>query len=174
DGENLVLIDQHAAHEKVLYEEIMRDIRNGTVKIQEMLIPEIIETTRAEKKVIENSRGIFEKAGFEIEEFGENEYKVSAHPVVFKNKEVAPAVKEIIAKLMDSGSSKEKDVFGDIAETMACRAAVKGGDKLNAREIEELLNEYFEIEEPFSCPHGRPVMVKISFGEIEKMFKRRV
>ncbi|MFP4466545.1 MAG: DNA mismatch repair endonuclease MutL [Candidatus Goldiibacteriota bacterium] len=174
DAGNLILIDQHAAHEKVLYEKIMKDIKERKMKVQEVLIPEIIELTREEKKVFENNRGILSRAGFEVEEFGESEYKISAHPVVFKNKETAPAVKEIISKIMEHGGSEREGIFKEMADTMACRAAIKGGDRLSSEEIKALLDEYFEIEEPFSCPHGRPVIVKVSFGEIEKMFKRKV
>lgn len=174
DDDNLVVIDQHAAHEKALYEKIMDDIAQGSMKVQELLIPEIIEVTPPEKRVIASNIGVFAKLGFFLDEFGDREYKITAHPVIIRNKAAAPFVKEIIGKLMDKDKADEHDILKHLCATMACRAAVKAGDDLNDAEMTELLNNYVELKDPHSCPHGRPPIIKIPFDEIEKMFKRKL
>jgi DNA mismatch repair protein MutL len=174
DDGSLVVIDQHAAHEKVLYEKIIKDVETGSVKIQEMLIPEVFEVTPSEKVLIENSREVFRKMGFEVEQFGEREYKISAHPVIIREKAAGPFIKEMMSLLSEKGKAGREEVLKDIAAMTACRAALKAGDELTNPEIEALLQEYFEIDAPYSCPHGRPPIVKIPFDEIEKMFKRKL
>lgn len=174
DDNNLVVIDQHAAHEKALYEKIMDDITKNSLKVQELLIPEIIEVSPSEKRVIMSNIGVFSRLGFFLEEFGERDYKISAHPVIIRNKSAAPFVKEIIGTLMDKDKADEHDILKHLCATMACRAAVKAGDILNDAEITELLNNYVELKDPHSCPHGRPPIIKIPFDEIEKMFKRKL
>lgn len=174
DDDNLVVIDQHAAHEKALYEKIMDSIAENGMKVQELLIPEIIEVTPPEKRVIMANTQTFSKLGFYIEEFGEREFKISAHPVIIRDKAAAPFVKEMIGKLMEKDKADEHDVLKHLCATMACRAAVKAGDDLNDAEMTELLNSYVELKDPHSCPHGRPPIIKIPFDEIEKMFKRKL
>src|ERR1035437_258595 len=174
DDDNLVVIDQHAAHEKAIYEKIMDAISQGALKVQELLIPEIIEVTPPEKRVIISNTGVFSRLGFFLEEFGEREFKISAHPVIIRDKAAAPFVKEITAKLMDKDKADEHDVLKHLCATVACRAAVKAGDVLNDAEMTELLNNYVELKDPHSCPHGRPPIIKIPFDEIEKMFKRKL
>jgi DNA mismatch repair protein MutL len=173
DGDGLVIIDQHAAHEKVLYEKIIKEIGEGRVKMQEMLIPEVVETTPAEKVTIVNNAEVFRKLGFELEPFGEREFKISAHPVFIREKAAAPFIREMTSLLMEKGKAGNEEVMKGLASVTACRAALKAGDELNGNEIEALLREYFEIDAPYSCPHGRPPIVKIRFDEIEKMFKRK-
>ncbi len=173
DEENLIIIDQHAAHEKVLFEQFIKEVEEKRVKVQEMLIPEIIELTPEEKNVLLNNMEIFNEMGFELEPFGKNQYKVTAHPVIIKEKINREFIKEILGNIKEKEKSEKKEILKDLIATTACRAAVKGGDILKDEEIENLLTEYFEIEDPFSCPHGRPPIIKISFSEIEKMFKRK-
>ncbi len=174
DNGSLVLIDQHAAHEKVLYEKIIAGISAGQVPRQEMLIPEIFEVTPSEKIIIDNNLAIFGAAGFEIEQFGERQYRISCHPVIIRNKPAAPFVMEMLKILPEKGGANAGEALKDVAAMMACRAAVKAGDELKDAEIEELLREYFAAEAPYSCPHGRPPIVKVSFDEIERMFKRKL
>lgn len=174
DDENLVLIDQHAAHEKILYEKITQEINNNNVRLQELLIPEIIEVNQQEKKVIQNNINIFRKIGFEIEEFGEKEFKITTHPVIIRSKAATLFVREAISLLIEKEKVENEEVLKKIISTLACRAALKAGDELSNQEIEGLLKEYFEISSPYSCPHGRPAIIKISFYELEKMFKRKI
>lgn len=173
DEGNLIIIDQHAAHEKVLYEKIMKEVNSSNVRLQELLIPEIIEVNQQEKKIIENNMEIFKRMGFEIEVFGERQFKITTHPVIIRTKESSIFVREAISLLMEKEVAEKEEVLKQLVSTLACRAALKAGDELTNQEIEELLKDYFEISSPYSCPHGRPVIVKISFYELEKMFKRK-
>jgi DNA mismatch repair protein MutL len=174
DENGLVIIDQHAAHEKILYEDIMREINSGRLRIQEMLIPEVIEVTPSERNIVSGNMEAFENIGFRLELFGENAFSIRAHPVIVKNKAIGPVVKDMIGSLVEKGKAEADVVLRDLAATVACRAAVKAGDELRTAEMENLLGEYFEIDAPFSCPHGRPPIVKIDFSDIEKMFKRKL
>lgn len=174
DNDGLVLIDQHAAHEKVLYEKLLFEVKSKKIKVQEMLIPETIDVTPAEALLIKNNTDIFEKTGFTVEEFGENTYKISAHPVIIKDKAPGSFVKDMIEMLIEKGKVNKEELLKDITSRIACRAAVKAGDELRYEEIEALISEYFESDAPYSCPHGRPAMIKISFTEMEKMFKRKL
>ncbi len=174
DEGNIIIIDQHAAHEKVLYERVSEEIENGKLKIQEMLIHEIVHLTPQEKLLVDKNIIVFEKAGFTFEPFGENDYKVSAQPVMIKHKAAEPFIREIIESIKEKNKADIKEILRDIAARVACRAAVKAGDELGKEEIEALLEEYFESEAPYSCPHGRPAMIKIPFDEVEKMFKRKL
>ncbi|MBP7791780.1 MAG: DNA mismatch repair endonuclease MutL [Candidatus Goldbacteria bacterium] len=173
DDENLVMIDQHAAHEKVLYEKINKEIKDGKMRLQELLIPEIIEVNQQEKRIIENNIGTFKKMGFEIEIFGEKQYKITTHPVIIRTKISALFVREAISLLMEKETAEKEEVLKRLTSTLACRAALKAGDELSNQEIEGLLKDYFEIQAPYSCPHGRPAIVNIPFYEVEKMFKRK-
>jgi DNA mismatch repair protein MutL len=174
DDENLIIIDQHAAHEKVLYEKIMEEINSGKVRLQELLIPEIIEVNQQEKKIIENNLEIFKKMGFEIEVFGEKQFRITTHPVIIRTKASALFVKEALSLIAEKETVAKEDVLKKLISTLACRAALKAGDELTNQEIEGLLKDYFEIQSPYSCPHGRPAIVKVSFYEVEKMFKRKL
>jgi DNA mismatch repair protein MutL len=174
DDSNLIVIDQHAAHEKALYEKIVGEMESGRVAVQEMLIPEVIEVSPSDKKLVADGMDIFNRLGFYLEEFGENEFRISAHPVIIRQKAAAPFVREMMELIREKGKADEKEVLKKVTATMACRAAVKAGDVLKNGEIEELLRDYFNLKDPHSCPHGRPPMIKIPFLEIEKMFKRKL
>lgn len=174
DDENLIIIDQHAAHEKILYEKIMEEINSGKVRLQELLIPEIIEVNQQEKKIIENNLEIFKKMGFEIDVFGEKQFRITTHPVIIRTKASALFVKEALSLIAEKETVAKEDVLKKLISTLACRAALKAGDELTNQEIEGLLKDYFEIQTPYSCPHGRPAIVKVPFYEVEKMFKRKL
>ncbi len=176
DDHNLVLIDQHAAHEKMLFESIMESVENGSVVMQEMLIPEAVDVTPADKKLVADSLSIFARLGFILEEFGENSFKISAHPVIIGGKPPARFVKEMIEQLKEKngGDAGGAGVLKGLCATMACRAAVKAGDRLNDAQIRELVEKYVDLKDPHSCPHGRPPVIKMPFEEIEKLFKRKL
>jgi len=172
DENNLIIIDQHAAHEKILYEQFLKEVEENKVKIQEMLIPEIIELKPDEFNLIINNKNIFEEMGFYLEPFGKNQIKIVAHPVIIKDKLNIDLIRAMISDIKEKERPERKELLKELIATAACRAAIKAGDKLEPEEINNLVSTYLEIEEPFSCPHGRPPIIKISFYEIEKMFKR--
>jgi DNA mismatch repair protein MutL len=174
DDNNLVLIDQHAAHEKMLFESIMDSVEKDKVAVQEMLIPEVIDVTPQDKKRLIESHAIFARLGFILEEFGESSFKIEAHPVIIGDKQPSKFVREMLEQLAEKGTAGPMDALKGLCATMACRAAVKAGDKLNDAQIRSLIEGYVELKDPHSCPHGRPPVIKMAFEEIEKLFKRKL
>ncbi len=177
-GDEMLVIDQHAAHEKVLYEQIMEELRNGQVYSQNLVTPVILTLTHREKEVLEIYQGSFEKLGFEIEEFGGDEYAVKAVPSHFLHL----ASRELFYSLLDellenpqaARSGKENERITDRCATIACKAAVKGNQTLSFAEAEKLIGRMLQAKEPYHCPHGRPTTISMTKKEFEKKFKRIV
>jgi DNA mismatch repair protein MutL len=170
---NMYLIDQHAAHERVLYEEFTKKIKNGAVASQQLLKPVSTKVDAVQERAIKDNMELFEKFGFEIEEFGDLTYVIRAVPYVFEN----PSSPDFFIEIADMLSQGKKlngiyDTREDAIATMSCKAAVKGNNKLSYMEAKTLIEKMMQIENPFSCPHGRPTIVEISKYKIEKLFKR--
>lgn len=168
------LIDQHAAHEKVLYEKYMKRMHEGSIASQQLMPPEIITLNLASGQVLKDNLDYFHSMGFEIESFGGNEYTVRAVPLELYGSSGKDMVLEIIDDLMQNSRGKDLETIKDRIATMACKAAVKGNNKLNFSEIKTLINDLLSLENPYNCPHGRPTMISMSKYEIEKKFKRIV
>lgn len=172
--QKLFIMDQHAAHEKVLYERFMKRAQEGSVASQQLLPPQIITLTLAAGQVLKENLAIIEQMGFEIESFGGNEYAIRGVPVELYGASGKDMVLEIIDDLMENpGKVSKETVKGRIA-TMACKAAVKGNNRLQVSEVQELIRELLTLENPYNCPHGRPTMISMSKYELEKKFKRIV
>ena len=172
--EQLYMIDQHAAHEKVLFEETMRNYHNKEFTSQMISPPIVLSLTMQEEILLKKYLPEFEKLGFEIASFGGKEYSVSAVP----GNLYGLNGQELLLELMDAlGSVTEKDTPDLVVEkiaSMSCKAAVKGNQKLSRAEIEHLIDQLLQLENPYFCPHGRPVIVSMTKYEIEKKFKRIV
>lgn len=172
--QKLFIMDQHAAHEKVLYERFMKRAQEGSVASQQLLPPQIITLTLAAGQVLKENLPLIEQMGFEIESFGGNEYAIRGVPVELYGASGKDMVLEIIDDLMENpGKVSKETVKGRIA-TMACKAAVKGNNRLQVSEVQELIRELLTLENPYNCPHGRPTMISMSKYELEKKFKRIV
>ena len=169
-NEAMYLLDQHAAHEKVLYEEYMKKFKNHKIDMQMLLDPIVMEFSNVDMMKIENNMDLFLNFGFEIELFGNNHIMVRGVPTIFGTPESEKFILQIIDNMEDLSSSY--DLKGDKFASMACRAAIKANDKIHIIEIKKLLLQMEKCENPFTCPHGRPTIVEISKKEIEKMFKR--
>ena len=168
------MIDQHAAHEKVLYEQTMKNYRNKEFTSQMISPPILLSLTMQEEVLLKKHLADFEKLGFEISSFGGKEYTVSAVPANLYGLNGQTLLLELIDGL---GSLSEKDTPDMVMEkiaSMSCKAAVKGNQKLSRPEIEKLIDDLLELENPYFCPHGRPVIISMSKYEIEKKFKRIV
>ncbi len=171
---NMYIIDQHAAHEKVNYERFMAKITNNEVTTQEINPPVIVTLSLLEQAVLKEHMEDFNSIGFEIEEFGGNEYAITGVP------DNIPEIskEELFLEMMDSltsesGNLSSKDFKMRVA-TMSCKAAVKGNNKLDLLEVKKLLNELLSLENPYNCPHGRPTMIKFSQYDLDRKFKRIV
>ena len=167
---SMYLLDQHAAHEKVLYEEYMAKFKNHKIDMQMLLDPIIIEVSNIDMLSIEKNIDLFLKFGFEIELFGNNHIMIRGVPNIFGTPESEKFILQIIDSIEDLTNSY--DLKGEKFASMACRAAIKANDKIHTVEMELLLRQMEECENPFTCPHGRPTIVEITKKEIEKMFKR--
>jgi len=171
-NDNFYIIDQHAAHERVMYEKLVKKIKEGVNIKQMLMIPEVVELKNNEIDIVNSNKELFDKAGFEMEEFGGNAFKISAVP----NEITGLAIKELFLDLLDSlqkeSGVKEDDKVEYFVFTMACKAAVKANMNLDNREIEALVDQMMALENPFTCPHGRPTAIKITKSEMEKKFKR--
>lgn len=170
----LFIMDQHAAHEKVLYERFMKRAKEGNVASQQLMPPQIITLTLAAGQVLKDNLDIIAQMGFEIESFGGNEYAIRAVPVELYGSSGKDMVMEIIDDLMENPGKVSNDTIKTRIATMACKAAVKGNNRLQPEEVRELMRELMTLENPYNCPHGRPTMISMSQYELEKKFKRIV
>lgn len=167
---SMYLLDQHAAHEKILYEEYMKKFKNHKIDMQMLLDPIVLEISNVDMLKVETNIDMFLNFGFEIELFGNNHIMIRGVPTVFGNPESEKFILQIIDNIDDLKNSY--DLKGDKFASMACRAAIKANDKIHTMEMKKLLHQMELCENPFTCPHGRPTIVEISKKEIEKMFKR--
>lgn len=168
----LYLIDQHAAHEKILFEKYRRNIGNLNVVSQILAVPAIIPLTFDEYALFKDNEQVFLNMGFVIEDFGDNDVLVREVPLFLGNPQMNKLFHDILDNLRSLGSGLTIDVKYDKIASLACRAAVKANDKLSDIEILSLLDELRYIDEPFTCPHGRPTILKYTMKDIEKSFKR--
>ncbi|HEY5563340.1 MAG TPA: DNA mismatch repair endonuclease MutL [Clostridiaceae bacterium] len=170
--EELFLIDQHAAHEKVLFEKYMGEIENNVVISQILLIPKIIELSLENFYIYKENEDIYKRTGFNIEVFGENTVNIREVPIILGKPNLISLFQDILDDLKNMGRGKTTDIiYGNIARK-ACRAAVKAMDALSLSEMDSLIIDLGNLRDPFTCPHGRPTIIKLTLNEIEKRFKR--
>lgn len=173
-GEKLYIIDQHAAHEKVLYERLMKDLRNRTFQSQMLSPPIILNLSMQEEELFLKYRSCFTEMGFEIEEFGEKAYAVRAVPANLPGVARREILMEFLDSLSDITGSGNSESLMDKVASMSCKAAVKGNHQMSAMEAKALIDELLSLENPYNCPHGRPTIISMSKYELEKKFKRIV
>lgn len=173
-GNNLYLIDQHAGHERIRYDKLKKEYETGSIAVQPMLIPYVLSLNSEDCRIIEDNLNAIRSVGFDIDEFGENSYKISAVPVIVEGIDFDKFFSMFLAEKLNKNKITEADLIKDSLMQMACKSAVKGGDDLSKGEIELLLKEMKEQNVVLFCPHGRPVIVRITKAEIEKWFKRIV
>lgn len=165
----LVLIDQHAAHERVLFEKLLK--RTDGSLSQKLLLPITLELSRANMQFVLRNRHEFESAGFEIDPFGDHTVKINAIPAALPQDNAGGIFLDMLDRILEAGSTQHLQLH-QIA-TAACKAAVKAHDRLTMEECEALIRELANCELPFSCPHGRPTVLNISLNEIERRFGRK-
>ncbi len=171
-GSDMFLVDQHAAHEKVLYERFIKQIESNTPLTQILAPPLVLSLSMTERQALEENISIFEKLGYCIESFGGREYMVTGVPAQLPNIATQELIIEIIDNLVDNKINITPATLIERVATMSCKAAIKGGSDLPEEQIHELLKELMSLENPYNCPHGRPTMIKISQKELENKFKR--
>ena len=170
----MYIIDQHAAHERIMYEKVKRNYYNDTSKdSQLLLLPDIITLSHKEMEIAKDNMEMFEKAGFTLEEFGENTIKLTGVPTVcidIDNKELFLETLDEINTVARTAKQEKEEKF---IATVACKAAVKANMVLDKAEVENLMDKLLELPNPFTCPHGRPTAIKMSKYDIERKFARK-
>lgn len=172
--DKLLMIDQHAAHEKVNYERLMKQYREKNVISQGLMPPIIISMTAQEEMVLLENKEVFESLGFEIEAFGGNEYALRSVPVDLYGCGEKEMFLEVLDQLAEGGNYGGIRVVEEKIASMSCKAAVKGNNLLRQEEAEALIDELLTLENPYNCPHGRPTIVEMTKTEMERKFKRIV
>ncbi|WP_334304691.1 DNA mismatch repair endonuclease MutL [Metaclostridioides mangenotii] len=169
-GNSMFLLDQHAAHERILFERYMDKFYRQDINMQMLIDPIVMEVSNVDMLHIEENLDLFMKFGFEVEIFGKNHVMVRSVPTIFGVPETEKFILQIIDNLEDIKSNYDLKV--ERFASMACRSAIKAHDKIYDLEIKSLFEQLEKCDNPFTCPHGRPIIVEISNYEIEKMFKR--
>lgn len=173
--DRMIMIDQHAAHEKVMYERFVKEYKNRSVVSQYIDPPVIITASGRQEETIDRYLEAFLSLGFEIERFEGSDYALRAVPSGFMKLEDKEIFTGLIDELSDTVmDTKDVSVIHDRLAEMSCKAAVKGGNRLSYMEADELLKELLSLENPYNCPHGRPTMVEFTEHDLEKFFKRIV
>jgi DNA mismatch repair protein MutL len=169
----MLLIDQHAAHERVLFEQAMRNLQYSACESQQLLFPITIELSPTEKAIVDSGTRYFRSFGFELNDFGGSTVSVSAIPAFLKDSRVKEAIHEMLDYLVDGQALKEfPETHKRFAAGFACGSAIRAGQTLSAEEMNHLLNQLFATENPYICPHGRPTLIRLSLGELRRRFLR--
>jgi len=170
----MYIIDQHAAHEKVMYERLLKESKDNKISSQMINPPIIVTLTDLEQDVLIKHMDEFRAAGFDIEEFGGKEYKINAIPNIFPSIPKAELFNEILADSTNYDIISPSELILAKTASMACKAAIKGNMRISLMEANDLFDELLSLDNPYNCPHGRPTIIKMSKQEIEKKFKRIV
>lgn len=173
-GDKLYIIDQHAAHEKVNFERMMKRLREKKPASQYLNPPILLTLTADEARVLEEHMSYFEKLGYVISSLGDRDYSISAIPTDLPELSKKELLLEILDELTDEAGMTTPDTIYDKIASMSCKAAVKGNNKLSLMEADALIGELLTLENPYACPHGRPTIISMSKTELEKKFKRIV
>ncbi|MDP4171418.1 MAG: DNA mismatch repair protein MutL, partial [Bacillota bacterium] len=168
----LYIIDQHAAQERIKYEYYREKVGNVENELQELLVPLTFDYSVDEYMKIEENKNELEKVGVFLEEFGMNSYIVRAHPQWFPNGQEKEIIEELIEQVLSMKKADVKKLREEAAIMMSCKASIKANRHLRNDEIMALLEELRKASDPFTCPHGRPIIIQYSIYDMEKMFKR--
>lgn len=173
-ADKLYIIDQHAAHEKVLYERLMKDLKERTFQSQLLSPPIVLNLTMQEEQLYLKYQQYFTDMGFEIEEFGDRAYAVRAVPSNLPGIAKNDILMELLDSLSEISGNVTSESLLDKVASMSCKAAVKGNHQMSSMEAKALIDELLTLENPYNCPHGRPTIISMSKYELEKKFKRIV
>jgi DNA mismatch repair protein MutL len=169
---NLLLVDQHAASERIVYETVLKSIDDGSEISQMLLTPLVVRLSASEERVMEENREALEKTGFKIEPFGKGSHAIRSIPTVLGVAQGESAFRNILDDLSSMAPSKKLGL--EVIWRVACHTAVRAGEPLSEAQMRQLVSELMKTESPYTCEHGRPTMIVLSPGDLEKLFKRRV
>ncbi len=170
--DKMLMIDQHAAHEKVKYEQILTKVEHNEIYTQTLTPPVVISVTPKEAALIHIYEQYFKELGFEIEDFGMNAYAIRGVPIDLFGHDIKELFEEILTQMSESPVRGVPQIIREKIASMACKAAVKGRHSMTYEEADKLIEQLLELDNPYNCPHGRPTIISMSKYEIEKKFKR--
>lgn len=173
-GDNLYLIDQHAGHERILYEQFKREVNNKRLVVQPLMFPYILSLNSVEYNLIEGVLDQIRELGFEIDEFGDRTFKIASVPMLLSGLNFEEFFANFLRDVQGGVKLESSDLIKDKLMQHSCKSAVKGGNDLSRTEIESLFEQMNNEKIPLFCPHGRPIAVRVTKTEIEKWFKRIV
>jgi DNA mismatch repair protein MutL len=173
DETGMVIIDQHALHERIMYEQIRTKVLQGKLETQQLLVPEPVSLTPAEAAAALDAAVILKQVGIHVEPFGGDTVLITAYPAMLRKEKPAELLVQVLEIWMGAGKRPEpRDLLDHMLHTIACKAAIKAGDRLAAEEITELLQQRHHYQDSHHCPHGRPTALFFSREQLDKMFKR--
>ena len=173
DEDGILVIDQHALHERILYEELLSRLNDGRLQSQRLLMPETVAVSPRQMAAIDQAAELLERLGIELTAFGADAVAVQAFPTVLDRADVGAYMRDLIDTLVDKGEATgREELLEAVLSVTACKAAVKAGDPLSPEEIASLLARRTEVERSSNCPHGRPTTLRLTLAELEKQFGR--
>ena len=173
-GNEMYIIDQHAAHERILYEQIKENYyKDAEKESQIMLLPDIITLSHKEKSIVKENLDLFKKAGFMLEEFGENTIRLIGVPAICMDMDTKELFLEILDTIDTVAITAKQEKEDKFIATIACKAAVKANMSLEKDEVDNLMKKLLVLPNPFTCPHGRPTAIKMDKMDLERKFNRR-
>jgi DNA mismatch repair protein MutL len=174
-AEGVMVIDQHALHERILYEQLRQRLNANAMETQNLLVPEPVDLSSPEAAAALENRELLAQLGMKIEPFGGDTVLVVGYPAMLANLNPLELLRELLDRLMTGGKRLEqRDLLDELLHTIACKAAVKAGDRLKPEEIDALLEQRHLVEDAHHCPHGRPTALVFTREELDRHFKRIV
>ncbi len=170
----MYIMDQHAAHEKVNYERFLKEFKERTIHSQNLFPPELVSLSNSEKLAVLENAEYLSRYGFEVEDFGSNEVRITAMPANLIGLDGREVFSELVSYLNDHITEVTEDIFVRKLATMGCKAAIKGNQRITESEVVDLIDKLMKLNDPYTCPHGRPTLVKFSKEDLDKMFRRIV
>lgn len=170
--DSMYIIDQHAAHEKVMFEKLMDQFNNKSLHSQKLATPIVLNLSMKEADLVEKYLDNFKEVGFDIEHFGGQDFAVRAIPADLYTLDSEEVLEQIIAQFTDEAGSMVPDIINEKIASMSCKAAIKGNTAISYAEADELITQLLSLENPYNCPHGRPTIIAMTKSELDKKFKR--
>jgi DNA mismatch repair protein MutL len=172
-ADGLVVIDQHALHERILYEQLRTRVLAGTLEKQRLLVPEPVALTATEAAAALDAHELLARLGIDVEPFGGDTILVSSYPAMLANFNPAEILRQVVEQLLSSDRTPERrDLLDELLHMISCKAAIKAGDRLSSAEVQALLEQRHHYQDAHHCPHGRPTALVFTNAELDKRFKR--
>jgi len=171
--EGVIVIDQHALHERVLYEQLRERVLSGTLETQRLLVPEAVDLSPAEAAAALANHDLLAKLGVEVSAFGGDTVLVTSYPAMLANFRPAEVLQDLVARLIGGGKSPERrDLIDELLHMISCKAAIKAGDRLSSEEVAALVEMRHLAQDSHHCPHGRPTALVFTREELDRQFLR--